>query len=185
MATVTSLTETKIRELLAGWESVDLSQDEINALVKQLRTSQDTVTAEMSELKNSTIPQFQNDLAANSAAVSDLNDNVLPSVQANLDQNNLQLQNLTTVDIPELQSGLNNEIANTAARPKVFVQPDEPPAYDDLEERDLVVGDVWYDSDDNNMHRIWNGVEWTTFKVDIPDFSLTVRKFLSTSHLIY
>lgn len=185
MATVISLTEQKIRELLAGWEEVGLSQDQINALVAQLWTDQVSVNTRMEEFENVTLPSIQQEVGAASNRVSELNETTLPNLAADLAQANATIENLVTVDIPEIQAGLINEIENTQVRPQVFVQAEPPPAYDDLAERDLVVGDTWFDSDDNNMQRIWNGVEWSTFGIDIPDFSLTARKFLSTTHMIY
>lgn len=185
MATVVSLTEQKIKELLAGWEGVSLSQDQINALVAQLWTSQASLDAAMDELNNVTMPQLEADLAASSIKVSELNDTALPQLEADLAQADQTISNLVNVEIPAMQQGLTNTVDNVQARPKVFVQPDPPPPYDDLEERDLVVGDTWYNSANNNEQRIWNGVEWSTFNVDIADFSLTVKKFMSTSHMIY
>ena len=185
MATVVSLTETRIRELLAGWEEVGLSQDRINALIGQLWTSQGTVTSRLEEFENVTLPSIRQDVDEASTRVSALNETVLPDLAADLEQAQLQIENFATVEIPNVQIGLENTVENIRARPQVFVQPDEPPAWDDLEDRDLVVGDTWFDSDDDNTQRIWNGVEWTTFGVEIPDFSLNVRKFLSTTHMIY
>lgn len=184
MATVVSLTEEKIRELLAGWEDVALSQDDINAIVLQLQTNQATQQAEMDELNNTTLPQLRLELADNQTKMGELNDVTLPQLQLDLEQANAQIENLNTVDIPALRQDVDSTIQNAIDRPKVYVQ-SEPPTNPDEEERYLVVGDVWHDSDDNNRQRIWNGVEWSTFNVDIPDFSITVRKFLSSSHLIY
>lgn len=185
MATVVSLTEAKIKELLAGWEGVSLSQEQINALVAQLWTSQATLDAMMETLREVTLPQLQGDLDANSTKVSELNDTILPNLEADLEQTSLELQNLVAVDLPSIQQSIDNEVELTRERPKVFVQAEPPPAYDDLEERDLVVGDTWFDIDDNNKQYIWNGVEWSTMNVNIGDFSLTVRKFLTTKHQIY
>lgn len=185
MATVSSLTKEKIQELVAGWEDVNLSQEQINALVAQLWTSQGTVSAEMEYFQNVILPQLVADLGASSIKISELNDTRLPELEADLAQQDLTIDNLRNVEIPAIQEGLVNTVDNVQARPKVFVQPDEPPPYDDLEERDLVVGDTWFNSANNNEQRIWNGVEWSTFNVDIADFSLTVRKFMSTSHMIY
>lgn len=185
MATVVSLTETKIKELLSGWEGVSLSQDEINILVQQLLESQAAVDAAMLAIKEVTIPGIQTELAANDVKLAELNDTTLPGLNATLDQTRLELANVKDVEIPALQTNLAAEIQSTIERPKVFVQNEPPPPYDDLEERDLVVGDTWYDSDDNNRQRIWNGVEWSTFNVDIPDLSLTVKKFKTSTHMLY
>lgn len=184
MASVTSLTYDKIQELVSGWEGVTLGQNELNGLVQQLWDNNSTQDAKLSEFQDVILPALQADLAAGSIRVSDLNDNHLPGLEAKLDQHDLSLTNLNEVDIPALQLGIENNTQNLIDSPKVYTQPDEP-TNPDVDERFLVLGDVWYDSDDNNMQRIWDGVEWTTFKVDVADFSLTVKKLLSTKHMIY
>lgn len=103
MATVTSLTEQKIQELVAGWEGVSLDQDELKAIIAQLLVSQDSTTAALDELNNITMPQLRADLDAGSILVSNLNDNLIPDLDLRMDQNDLDLQNLNTVDIPSLQ----------------------------------------------------------------------------------
>lgn len=183
MAVVTSLTEDKIEELMAGWASVGMSQENINALVIQLRDSQAAANARLAELDQVTLVQMREDLAANSVQVSELNE-MLPALQTDLEQSQARIDNLTSVDIPALQQGLDNQIVNLIDRPKVYVQP-EAPTNPDEEERFLVVGDTWFDSDSDNKQTVWNGVEWSTFGVEISDFSLTVKKFLSSSHMIY
>lgn len=185
MATVQSLTAAKIEELMAGWEGVEFSQEQINSLVSQVWTSQATLDALMEDLQNITLPQLEVILQENNISLSDLVDNVLPGLQSDLDAANAQIENLQTVEIPAIQASLINEIEGSAVRPKVFVQPDEPPAYDDLEERDLVVGDTWFDSDDENKQYFWDGAQWTRLVTDVADFSLTVRKLISSTHMIY
>lgn len=184
MATVVSLTEDKIQELMSGWQSLGLSQDQINALVVQLKGTVETNDAQMQELNTTTLPQLQTDLAESSIRVSDLNDVTIPDLQNNLDQSKLAIENLQTVDIPALRQDVDSTIQNAIDRPKVYVQPEAPTNPDD-DDRYLVVGDVWYDEDNNNKQTIWNGVEWSTFGVEISDFSLTVKKFMSSSHMIY
>lgn len=184
MALVTSLTAERIIELLAGWQSLGLNQDEINALVIQLRTDVLTQGESLEVFTEITRPHLEADLAASSAAVSDLRDNVLPNLQTDLEENRLNVQNLIEVTLPSMQTDLANTVANVNDRPMVYVQPDEPSNPDD-DERDLVVGDTWFDSDDNNRQRIWDGVAWSTFNIDIADFSLTARSFFSARHQIY
>jgi hypothetical protein len=184
MATVISLTENKIKELLSGWEGVALSQDQINSLIAQLWVSQTTVEATMEEFNNITLPDLRDEVQQSVILVSDLNDNTIPNLQQDLAQAQDAITNMATVDIPALQQGLVSEITNNIEKPKVYVQT-EPPENPDVDDRFLVVGDTWFDSDDNNRHRIWNGVEWTTYNVDVSDFSLTVRKFMTTTHQIY
>lgn len=183
MAKVTSFTEDKIRELLAGWEGLSLSQDEINALVIRLRDSQESANAALEELNQITLPQLREDLADSSVRVSELNDQI-PDLQTRLDESQSRIDDLASIDIPALQQGLDNQIINLIDRPKVYVQP-EAPTNPDEEERFLVVGDTWFDSDNDNKQTVWNGAEWSTFGVEISDFSLTVKKFLSTKHQIY
>lgn len=184
MATVTSLTETRIQELLAGWEGIGLSQDEINALVLQLQAGLASQTAVMDDWTNNLLPQFQAAIDANDIAISDLNDNVLPGLQQSLDQAELDLQNLNDVTMPFVLDNLSNIGTNVNERPKVYVQ-DDAPTNPDVDDRVLVVGDTWFDSNDNNKQKIWNGVEWSTFGIDIPNFSITVQHLLSANHHIY
>lgn len=184
MATVTSLTATRIQELLAGWEGIGLSQDEINALVIQLKTNVLEMNASLEHFNEVTRPKLEADLAAGSVAVSDLNDNVLPSLQGQLDQASLDVLDLVTVTVPSIQADVEATLINVAERPNVYVQ-DEPPENPDENDRELVVGDSWFDSNDNNRQRIWNGVEWSTFNVDVADFSLTVKSFMSSKHQLY
>lgn len=184
MATVISLTEAKIKELLAGWEGVSLSQDEINALVLQLQTSQETVTAEMETIQNTTIPQMQGDLSATVIQVGDLSDTVIPNLETGLNNTSAQVDNINLVTIPALQTDLANEIENSRLTPQTYVQPEEPTNPDE-NDRDLLVGDTWLDDNDNNKERRWNGVEWSPVVADVADFSLTVRKFLTTTHMLY
>lgn len=184
MATVTSFTAQRILELAAGWEQVTQTQSETDAVISQLNGELAANQEAMDHLTSVTMPELQQSLAANDVALSDLNDNVLVDLQATLAQNSLDIQNLNTVTIPSISEKLSNEIENTLVRPKVYVQPDEPTNPDE-DDRYLVAGDTWFDSDDNNRQRIWNGSEWTTFNVDVSDFSLTVRKFMTSTHMIY
>lgn len=106
MATVTSLTEEKIQELVAGWEGVSLTQDQLNSLVQQLWNNNESQDANLSELRDVILPALQADLDAGSIRVSDLNDNHIPALEARLDQHDLNLTNLNTVDIPNLNAQL-------------------------------------------------------------------------------
>lgn len=184
MATVISLTEEKIKELLAGWEGVSLSQEQINALVGQISVGQESVRSEMETFQNEMLPQMQSDLAESSIRVSDLNDILLPQLQNDLSDAQLQLQDLADVTVAGMQEDLAANIENVETRPQIYVQ-DTPPEDPDENDRGLVVGDTWINTADNNKQQTWNGVEWSTFNVDIADFSLTVRKLLSTKHQIY
>lgn len=184
MAVVVSLTETKIRELLSNLQGIELSQDEINAIIVQLLTSQGTLEADMDELKNVTVSQLQVELAANDIAVAQLNDTTLPALEADLEQAQLDLTNLSTVSIPALEENLSNELANAALRPKAYRQADAP-TDPDIDDRGLIVGDTWFDTDDDNKQYVWNGTEWSTLSSDVADFSLTAQKFKTSTHMIY
>lgn len=184
MATVVSLTEEKIKELMAGWESVGFTQEQINALVIQLRDAQTAANERLTEFNEITLPQLREDLAAGSILVSELNDTTIPNLETSLSEARTAVNDLATIDIPALREGLDNQIVNLTDRPKVYVQP-EAPTNPDEEERFLVVGDTWFDSDSDNKQTVWNGVEWSTFGVEISDFSLTVKKLMSSSHMIY
>lgn len=184
MATVVSMTEDKIRELLAGWEGVSLSQDEINSLVDQLKNNQDSTMANFDFFNNIVVPMLQADNAANSTAISDVTAVQLPNLEAALEDHQARMDNIQGVDIPAIQEMLDNEVTNSIDRPKVYNQA-EPPTNPDDDDRFLVVGDTWFDSDDGNKLRLWDGVMWTTFEIDIPDLSLTVKKFNTSTHMIY
>lgn len=184
MATVTSLTQARIEELMSGWELVGFSQDEINALIVQLSQSVETQKAVLIEFEEVVVPLIKDELATGAIAVGDVKDNLLPQLQSDLAQAREQVSNLEQVVVPSLQQDVENATQNLIDAPKVYIQPEAPTNPDD-EGRYLVVGDTWHDEDDNNMVRLWNGVEWTTFKLDIPDLSLTVKKFRVSSHQIY
>ena len=184
MASVTSLTATRIQELLSDWQQIGLSQAEINALVIQLTTSVDSMDASLTNFNENVRPTMEMELAANAMAVSDLNDNVLPVLQQDLDTASTTINDLVGVVVPSLQESVANTTLNVNERPNVYVQEEAPENPDD-NDRELVVGDSWFDSNDNNRQRIWNGVEWSTFNVDVADFSLTVKSFLTGTHQIY
>jgi len=184
MATVTSLTKAKIEELLSGWADIDLSQQEILALIGQLYIATQGHDAALTEFRESDLPALQETLDANADRLSELNDSVLPGLQETLDAASADLQNLNLVDIPSIRQDLDAEITNGIDRPKVYVQ-DDPPEDPDDDARNLVVGDQWFESDNNNLQHFWTGAEWSTMAVDIPDLSLTVKKFKTSTHMIY
>lgn len=184
MASVTSFTATKIQSLLAEYEGISLSQQEILSLLQQLFVDTESNDAQMTELREVILPQLQDDLAANSIELDTLADTTLPNLQADLAQASLQLENINTVDLPSMRQDLDAEITNNLDRPKTYVQPDEPTNPDE-DNRDLVVGDSWFDDDDNNKQYVWNGAQWSTFSVDVADFTLTAQKFKTSTHMIY
>lgn len=186
MATVVSLTEQKIRELVAGWEDVELTQAQIQSLVAQLLTGQASVEATILNLEETVLPQLRADLEAGSIAVSDLNDNVLPDLETTLAENQAALQDLTTVTIPALEHAVDAGVENMLTSQHTYVQ-DEPPTSPDDDERELVVGDIWHDSNDGNKQYRWDGAEWVLFAVEanIPNISELVEESLSPEHTIF
>lgn len=184
MGTVVSLTEAKIQELVAGWEGVSLTQEQINALVSQLVVSQAVLDATMEEFVTVVKPQLEADLAAGAIAVSELNDVVLPELINDLASNSLSLENLNTVTLPALQEELQNEIDVNAERPKIYVQP-EPPDNPDENDRVLQPADRWYDDDNDLADHIWNGTEWVLYEFEIPDLSEAIEAYISPEHALY
>lgn len=184
MATVTSMTVEKIQSLMAGWESLGASQEEINAMVIQLRSMVESSTINLFEFQEVVLPRLRDDLAANAHQMEMLTDQVMPNLERELEQSRNAIEDIQTVVLPSIQVGLDATIQNAVDRPKVYVS-DVAPESPDEEDRFLVTGDTWFDSSDDNKQRVWNGVEWTTFGIDIPDLSITVRKLKSGQHLIY
>lgn len=182
MATVSSFTEAKIRELLSGWEGVALDQEQINIIIDQMRIRQDALEVEITEFNDVTLPQLRDDLAAGSIRVSELNDTTIPNLEQKITVNEGDLQDLNTVTLPALRSDLDSSIVNSLSRPQMFFA-DEPPV--STVDRELQVGDVWHDTNDGNKQHRWDGTAWVSFSVDVADFSLTVKKFLTNTHQIY
>lgn len=213
MATATSLTHERILALAAGWEGVESDLSDTNLLVGQLQQAMAGNQEALALFQSETLPQLQAALAANDASVNHLQSTTLVDLQATLDDNVSAISTLIESTIPTLDEQLNSnsgwildlnenllpametrlQEAETLVQAAAQTVLESPRAYSnvpqplnpDSEGRPLVVGDSWYDQSDNNKQYVWNGVEWTTLDVDIPDFSLTVRKFMSTSHLIY
>lgn len=184
MAAVTSYTADRIQELMSSLPALGGAQEALSVVMNELRTILESNDVSMIELREEILPQLQASLDANDVLVADLNNTTLPDLRTALDQAAAELENLQSVTIPNIALDLSNNIENVEARPNVYVQP-EAPTNPDEDDRDLVVGDSWFDSDDNNFQRVWNGVEWSSFKVDIPDLSLTVHKFKTSTHMIY
>ena len=104
MATVTSLTETKIQELMSGWTGVALSQDAINALVSQLWTDVASQGANLENFNEVILPDLLADLAAGAIAVNDIVTNGLPDLESALAANELAITNINTAVLPLLQT---------------------------------------------------------------------------------
>lgn len=186
MATVVSLTEAKIRELLASYDGVALSQEELEALVQQIKFETDQTNAEMELIRNSTIPQLNEDVASSSNEVANLRDVVIPTLEITQDQQGAQINDLLTVTIPTLEADLASTATTVRESPQTYYD-ETMPTNPDADGRDLVVGDTWYAPLEDNKEYTWNGVDWTTMSVsaDIADFSLTAEKFATTRHMIY
>lgn len=182
MATVVSLTEDKIRDLLGNWEGLSLTQAEINEMLAKLALTQNRLTEDLDDLNNNKLPQLQDKLDANDIAVADLHDNLIPSIDAAVAQQQGQMEQLTDIILPNLQADLNSGIENSLIRPQTFFS-DEPP--ESTEDRELQISDIWHDTDNGNRQHRWDGTQWVTFTVDVADFSVTARKLISTRHLIY
>lgn len=184
MASVTSLTATRILELMAQWDGTVLGLEEINAVVADLNTKVETSQFNLTQFHEETLPALQEALAEGNAAVTDLHENTIPDLESNLADNNAALDNLNTVTLPALQADLAAGIENSLVRPQYYFN-DDPPAEDPIEEFYLNVNDVWYDTNNGNKQYRWDGTQWVTFSIDIPDLSLTVQKFKTSTHLIY
>lgn len=104
MATVTSLTEAKISELMVDWEGVALDQDTINAIVTQLWTDVEGQGASLQDFLDNTLADLLAAQDANDVAVQDLVTNVIPNLNTALDNNELAITNLNTVTLPLLDA---------------------------------------------------------------------------------
>ena len=184
MASVTSLTATRILELMAQWDGTVLGLEEINAVVADLNTKVETSSFNLTQFHEETLPALQEALASSNTAVSDLNETKIPDLESALDSNQSALDELNSVTLPSLQADLAAGIENSLIRPQTYFA-DDPPAEDPIEEFYLNVDDVWYDTNDGNKQHRWDGTQWVTFAIDIPDLSLTVKKFKTSTHLIY
>lgn len=184
MGTVISLSENKIMEILSGYAGVNMNQEQINALVQEMYIAQQTINARMDFLDGTTLPDLIEDVAQGNIRIDELVATVIPDLDAAQEQNSAQLNDLLTVLIPTLQQDLQNTATNVNESPMAYHQAEAPLNPDD-DLRDLVVGDRWFDTDDNNRQYTWNGVEWTTLSTDIPDLSITVAKFNTSTHMIY
>ncbi len=184
MATAVSLTEQRIIELTEQWQAVLDNYAAVTASIAEIRVSLQAQIDALTEFEVVTVPQLAADVAAGDVALADLQNTTLANMQAALDANNLKLTDMDTVTIPALRADLDSTAQNVLDSPHIYEQP-EPPLNPDINNRPLRVGDSWYDTDDNNKQYMWNGVEWSTFTVDINDFSLTAQKFKTNTHMIY
>lgn len=182
MATVVSLTEPKIRELLGNWEDLALTQDEVNEIINRLSLNQESLNNQITDLTENKLPELRERQDANNQVIADLNENVIPNIDNAIDQMQQDVGNLTNVTLPSIRADLESGIVNSLVRPQTLFS-DEPP--ESTEDRELVDGDIWHDTNDGNRQHRWDGSQWVTFSVDVADFSITARKLISTRHLIY
>lgn len=185
MATVTSLSEQRILELAAGWQGVAGTQAVTEAELTLIKQSLANNNAAVDDLTNNKMPALQEALAADNVVIANLNDTVIPTLRADLTGVDAAVVDIQAITLPNLQGDLDSVSINSNLRPKTFWS-DVPPVDEEDGSRPLQVSDVWYNTTNGeNIQSIWNGVEWSTFTVGIADFSLTVKKLLSTTHMIY
>lgn len=183
MASVVTLSEDKIQELMAGWQAVADRQDALNVEITELKAQVESYQGLLTEFTNMTLPEIEALVAANDLEVSDLKDNTVTNLEAQVDQHELNLTNINDVDIPALQQNVDliGSNLNTVGVP--YRQPDEP--LDDDPDNPILVGTRWYDTDDNEKERFWDGTQWVESGGTVADFSLTAEKFKTSTHMIY
>lgn len=183
MAIAVSLTDEKIQELMAGWQAVADQQEGLNAQIVELKGQVVSYQAMLTEFTNMTLPEIEALVAANSIKTSDLNDTSIPNLEAEVNQNALGIENLSEVDIPDLQQAIYS-LGSSVAMVGVPYRQDEPPEDDDPD-FPILVGTRWYDTNNDNLEYFWNGTEWVESGLEIPDLSLTVQKFKTSTHQLY
>jgi hypothetical protein len=182
VATAVSLTDEKIQELMAGWQAVSNRQDELNAQITELKGQVETYQVMLMEFTNMTLPEIQALVSATDLEVSDLKDNTVTDLEALVSQHDLSLININTVDIPAMRSYL-DLIGSDQLEIGVPYRQDEPPVDDDPD-NPILPGTRWYDTNDNNKEHFWNGTDWVD-AMTVPDLSLTVQKFKTSTHQLY
>lgn len=183
MASVVTLSEDKIQELMAGWQAVADRQDALNAEITELKAQVETYEAMMLEFTNLTLPQIQAIVAANSIETEDMKDNAIPNLELGVDENAADLVDLNTVTLPAIQNDL-SLLGSSVAAVGVPYRQDEPPLDDDPD-NPILIGTRWYDTNDDEKEYSWNGTEWVESGISIPDLSLTAKKFKTSTHMIY
>jgi hypothetical protein len=182
MASVVTLSEDKIQELMAGWQAVADRQDALNAEITELKTQVETYQGMLIEFTNLTLPEIEAIVAANSIETEDLKDNAVPNLEVDVDQNTAAIDNIRTVDIPGLLDNVFLIGENMTEIGVPFRQPDPP--LDDDPDNPILPGTRWFDEDDSNKEHFWNGTEWVD-AMTVPDLSLTVQKFKTSTHQLY
>lgn len=182
MASVTTLSEEKIQELMAGWQAVADRQDALNVEITELKTQVESYQGLLIEFTNLTLPEIQALVAANSIETEDLKDNAIPNLEIDIQQQGQTLEDITGVTMPAMQNYL-DLIGSDQLEIGVPYRQAEPPLDDDPD-NPILPGTRWYDEDDNNKEHFWNGTEWVD-AMTVPDLSLTVRKFKTSTHLLY
>jgi len=182
MAEVTSFTKERILELFGVGADIEATQAEVLAALAELKAELEKNNAYLTDLNQQTLPKLQQDLSESNNRVSDLNDNVLPNLADTLADNEALLEDMNTVTLPLMQSDLYAGLENARALTMQFFS-DEPP--ESTEDRDLQVGDVWYDTNDGNRTYKWTGTEWSTYSINVSDLVVSVKQFKSGKHLIY
>lgn len=184
MATVSGLTTDKALEVAEEVASVAQKQSDTDAEVAQLRAEVLAAREVLAEFAGLTIPEFQAAMAAHAVAVAELNDTTLPDLDAALAANQEALDNIG-IDVANNSIDIESQYVNLQELPHMFTQPTAPIDGED-EFRPLMIGDRWTDTStpENREHR-WDGTEWVVANIEIPDLSLTVQKFKTSTHMIY
>ncbi len=183
MATVNGLTAERMMELVSEWTQIKARQDALAAQIADLQADYTGQSDIIDEFTGMTLPELMALLEAQQSTVVDLTDQ-----QAALDQtlaeNKLIIDGIQQVDVQSLQDQIYSQQQQFDEIPTEFNQPEAPVDGDDPD-RALVIGDRWFDTDDGNKEYRWTGTEWVESGLSIPDLSITVQKFKTSSHMIY
>ena len=180
MASITGLTAERMAELLAGWEGVQSGYQDLYNQIDGVQIGLGEHDAALTDLRDNQMPALQATLNENDLALADLNDNVLPNLAQTVADNQEMIDDLNNLTLPAMQEAVDNAVTNANELPQVLTGTDAPEMANN---RELEVGDTWID--DAGVRRMWDGVTWADYTMDIPDLSLTVKKFKTGTHLIY
>lgn len=181
---VTTYSVDAITELFAAYGDAVGGQNAINQMVQDLQVSMGQGMDRITNFEQFLLPEFQEQMEANNIALAEMRDNLAENLRQSLDQNTAAIKLLTDSIIPELKDDLEDTAEQVRDSPKSYYSSTAPTNPDETG-RPLVVGDSWYDEDDSNKAYTWNGVEWTTFTVDVGDISVSVGNLKTATHMIY
>lgn len=163
MAEVTSYDAPTIEAMMEELQQLRDEQAASSSRVAELTSELEVALNQLLEINQVSIPEMNASVGGATSATSDIVENQIPNLEQAIDD-----QRLLTLQ----------------AIPKVFRQP-EPPTNEDDPERELQIEDKWVDTDDSDKEYHWDGTAWVESGMTVADFSLTARKFLSSTHLIY